>query len=56
MSKEDTPKKLEGSKRPPYVPPEAIPDTLVVPPNTIYLVPDQMEFQFPKDLDSLLKH
>ncbi|MBI2810814.1 MAG: hypothetical protein HYX67_08310 [Candidatus Melainabacteria bacterium] len=41
---EDPTKKLQGSRRPPFVPPVVHPDTLVVPPNTIYLVPDQLEF------------
>lgn len=46
-SDEDTTKKLQGSRRPPFVPPVVHLDTLVVPPNTIYLVPDQLEFMNP---------
>lgn len=41
---EDPTKKLQGTRRPPFVPPVVLPDTLEVPPNTIYLVPDQLEF------------
>lgn len=44
---EDTSKKLEKTRRPPYVPPVSIPDTVVVPDNTILLVPDQLEFANP---------
>ncbi len=44
--KEDTSKKTDG-RRPPFIPAVSIPDTLVVPENTIYLVPDQLEFQYP---------
>lgn len=32
------------TRRPPFIPPVVHPDTLVVPPNTIYMVPDQLEF------------
>lgn len=41
---ENNPRNLEKTRRPPFVPPVAHPDTLVVPENTIYLVPDQLEF------------
>ncbi len=41
---ENNPRKLEKTRRPPFVPPVVHPDTLVVPENTIYLVPDQLEF------------
>lgn len=44
---EDTSKKLEKTRRAPFVPPVVHPDTLVVPENTIYMVPDQVEFMNP---------
>ncbi len=44
--KEDSSKKQEGRQLP-FIPPVSIPDTLVVPKNTIYMVPDQLEFQNP---------
>ncbi|HEY9676998.1 MAG TPA: DUF6065 family protein [Drouetiella sp.] len=40
----DEQKRREQKRPPSLTPPVNIPDTLVVPPNTIYAIPDQMEF------------
>ncbi|HEY9676990.1 MAG TPA: DUF6065 family protein [Drouetiella sp.] len=41
----------DNVRKPPFVPPEPLPDTLVVPPDTIYTIPDQLEFANPSYIE-----